>query len=343
MRISWKKYTLQFKQPSGTSRGVLRTKDSWFLIYYDPQFEDPILGECSIIEGLSPDPLDRLETKLDEVCRLDIFDNEIELDEFPAILFAREMIRMEFGRRLENKPTDFYLGKKGLRINGLIWMGEVDFMKAQIREKVKSGFECIKLKIGAIDFESELALLSWIRKEYKSSELELRVDANGAFAPAVALEKLKRLSDFNLHSIEQPIAAKQWDEMAKLCAASPIDIALDEELIGLNPKQRRKMMDEIKPQYVILKPSFLGGTMEASAIIGMAEAQQIGWWLTSALESNVGLSYLAQYAAMKNVSMPQGLGTGGLYTNNVDSPIYLQGQFMHMHPAHNWNLKPLLS
>lgn len=343
MSLSWKKYTLQFKQPSGTSRGVLRSKDSWFLIYQDPKFETPIIGECSIIEGLSPDPLDRLEAKLDQVCNIDILDNEIELDDFPAILFAREMIRMEYARRIENKPSKFELGKAGIPINGLIWMGEVDFMKAQIQEKVKAGFTCIKIKIGAIDFESELDLLRWIRTEFSASELELRVDANGAFSAADALEKLKRLSEFSLHSIEQPIAVNQWQEMAQLCAETPIDIALDEELIGLNPRQLASMMDTIKPQYIVLKPSLIGGTIESSYIIHLAEKRGIGWWITSALESNVGLSYLAQYAAFKNVSVPQGLGTGGLYTNNLDSALYIQGQFLFMHPEHKWNLNPLLS
>lgn len=338
MSVVWKKHTLQFKQPSGTSRGVLRTKNSWFLVYRNTKIDDPIIGECSIIEGLSPDPLDRFEAKLDEVCRMDAFDNEIDLEEFPSIQFGREMVRMEFARIFENKPTDFDLGKKGIPTNGLIWMGDVDFMKAQIREKVKDGFECIKIKIGAIDFDSELELLRWIRNEYKSSDLELRVDANGAFSPSDALEKLKRLSDFNLHSIEQPIAVNQREEMAKLCSESPIDIALDEELIGLNPFQIVKMMDAIQPQYIILKPSFLGGTLPLGFIINEAKDRGIGWWLTSALESNIGLNYIAQYAEMKNVSIPQGLGTGGLFTNNVDSPLYLQGQFMFKHPKQKWNL-----
>ena len=343
MSLSWKKYTLQFKQPSGTSRGVLRSKDSWFLIYQDPLFETPILGECSVIEGLSPDPIEQIEGKLEEICKLDIHDNDIDLDDFPSILFGREMIRMEIARRIENKPSKFELGKTGILINGLIWMGDIDFMKSQIREKVKSGFACIKIKIGAIDFESELDLLRWIRTEFSASELELRVDANGAFAAADALEKLKRLSEFSLHSIEQPIAVNQWEEMAQLCAETPIDIALDEELIGLNPGRMASMMDTIKPQFIILKPSLIGGLMRSSYIIQLAEERGIGWWLTSVLESNVGLNAIAQYAAYKTVSMPQGLGTGGLYINNLDSPLYIQGQFLFMHPKHKWNLNPLLS
>ena len=339
MSLTWKKYQLQFKQPSGTSRGILKTKDSWFLM---DGGMNPFIGECSIIEGLSPDPVHEIEDKLDELCSTNDM-STLDLGQFPSIRFALEMIELDKTRRDQSKSNDFQLGKKGIPINGLVWMGEVDFMKKQIRDKVASGFSCIKIKIGAIDFNSEIALLKWIRSEYSEQELELRVDANGAFSPSDALQKLHRLSEFRLHSIEQPIATNQWEEMARLCSLSPITIALDEELIGLNVDQMFKMMDVIKPQYVILKPSLLGGLEMSDKIIQMAEKKNIGWWLTSALESNVGLDTIAQYAYQKNVSMPQGLGTGGLYTNNLDSPLYIQGQFLFMHPKHKWNLNPLLS
>lgn len=341
MSLTWKKYTLRFKQPSGTSRGILRTKDSWFLIYQSDKTAPAVIGECSIIDGLSPDPIDNFELKLDEVCQSEGLGSNVNLSEYPSISFGLEMIKSQISKK--SNSNKFQQGKDGILINGLIWMGELDFMKEQIKVKVKDGFKCIKIKIGAIDFESELGLLRWIRSEYAEHELELRVDANGAFSPSDAIEKLNRLSQFGLHSIEQPIAPNQWEEMAKLCANTPIPIALDEELIGLDENEIVRMMDNIKPQYIILKPSLIGGLEKSDMIIHHAEKKNIGWWLTSALESNIGLHSIAQYAYGKNVSMPQGLGTGGLYINNLDSPLYIQGQFLFMHPENKWNLKPLLS
>ena len=342
MGLSWKKYTLQFNQPSGTSRGVLRTKDSWFLTYRESESNQPLLGECSIIEGLSPDPVLEIEVKLDELCAA-INTNSVDISQFPAIRFGLEMIELKKAQNGKQQSNDFQLEKKGIPINGLIWMGEVDFMKNQIKEKVSAGFTCIKIKIGAIDFNTELDLLHWIRSEYNHQELELRVDANGAFSASDALQKLQQLSKYNLHSIEQPIASNQWEEMAQLCSNSPIPIALDEELIGLNESQLLNMMETINPQYIILKPSLLGGLEMCDKIIEMAEKKKIRWWLTSALESNLGLDTIAQYAYRKNVSMPQGLGTGGLYTNNLDSPLYIQDQFLFMNPKHRWNFNPILT
>jgi o-succinylbenzoate synthase len=346
--LSWKKNILQFARPSGTSRGVLLDKPSWFLIHDDPAFEMPAIGECSIIEGLSPDSMSDFESMLDKVCSEFNQEGQINLDGFPAIEFGLETLKLDqkFGaNKLLGPETEFTSGEVGIPINGLVWMGEIEFMKSQIREKVKSGFTCVKLKVGSLDFSDEIALLKWVRKEYSESEIELRLDANGGFSADQAPEKLKRLSDFYIHSIEQPIQPKQWNEMAFLCQNSPIDIALDEELIGINTSDSSHMtelLETIKPQYIILKPSLVGGLAASDRWISLAESMGIGWWLTSALESNVGLNAIAQFAFSKHVSMPQGLGTGGLFTNNFDSPLYIQREFLMHQPEKNWNLTSLL-
>lgn len=346
MNFYWKKYILDFKRPSGTSRGVLLTKPSWFLVAEDLAFEMPALGECSIIEGLSPDNLAEFETKLNQVCAaLKAGAPLPDLAPFPAIKFGVENLLNDItakgSKRFYN--NDFVNNKVGMRINGLIWMGEPEFMRNQIREKVAAGFSCIKMKIGAIDFEEELAMLRWIREEYTEKELELRVDANGAFAPENALEKLKRLSDFDLHSIEQPIKPKQWETMAQLCEQSPLAIALDEELIGVNEMEHKtELLNITKPPYIILKPSLLGGLTETKKWIDLAEQKNIEWWMTSALESNVGLNAIAQFTYHQNVKMPQGLGTGSLYTNNVESPLYIEAEFIHHNANQKWTILPIL-
>ena len=207
-------------------------------------------------------------------------------------------------------------------VDGLIWMGDFDTMLSRIEEKMAAGFRCIKLKIGAIGFEDELALLRHIRAHFSSREIELRVDANGAFSPADAMEKLKRLSELELHSIEQPIRAGQWEEMARLAADSPLPIALDEELIGCNtPEGKRKLLSAINPQYIVLKPSLHGGICGGNEWIAEAEKRHIGWWITSALESNIGLNAIAQWCATFDNPLPQGLGTGLLFTDNVEMPL----------------------
>lgn len=342
----WKKYTLQFQKASGTSRGVLRTKTSWFLIWEQDDFEYPAVGECSIIEGLSPDPMDEIEVKLHEVChwlnqgQL----NRPDLSAFPSIRFGLEMLQEDRKAKGSKRlfPNAFTYGNTGMKINGLIWMNPIDRMKKDVKEKVEQGFDCIKIKIGALDFEQEIAFLEWIRKEFKDEKLELRVDANGAFKPQEALEKLNRLSEFDLHSIEQPIAARQWDEMARLCDSSPVPIALDEELIGINRVGTKEIvLDTINPQYIILKPSLIGGWLSSDEWITVAKQRNIGWWATSALESNVGLNAIAQYTFSKDVDLPQGLGTGSLYTNNLDSPLYIQGQFIRYNTKEHWNFTPL--
>jgi len=346
-RAHWKRFTLDFKRPSGTSRGVLNQKTSYFLIWEDESFAIPALGECSLIEGLSPDPMESFESVLDQVSdHLNGEESDLpDLKMYPSIQMGLETLNLD----IETKgtkvlyPSSFTQGAQGMLINGLVWMGDKDFMRQQIIDKIELGFECVKLKIGAIDFDTELSILAYIRSEFGVA-IELRVDANGAFSTDSALERLKRLSEFDLHSIEQPIRQGQWEEMAELCEVTPLPIALDEELIGVHePEVRKRLLETIRPQYIILKPSLHGGLSGSENWIDLANEAGIDWWITSALESNVGLNSIAQFAFQKEVTIPQGLGTGGLYTNNFDSPLYLQGQIIRYNPFKNWDLEALLS
>ena len=345
LRLTFKKHIFNFKRPAGTSRGVLRQKTSYYLLVHDTETPDIIgIGECSTIKGLSPDPWERYEETLEAVCHgpePPEYWLQAGLDDFPSIRFGLEtalLDRQKGGRRILF-PSAFTEGHAGIPINGLIWMGDADFMKTQIREKLEAGFRCIKLKIGAIDFEQELELLQMIRQEYNEKELELRVDANGAFSVEEALEKLKRLSEFSIHSIEQPIRQGQWETMAKLCEKSPVPIALDEELIGLKTTEEiQKIVETIHPQHLILKPSLLGGFARSRQFIAVAEQNGAGWWVTSALEGNIGLNAIAQWTFLLENPMPQGLGTGQLFTNNIPSPLYIEGDQLEFDPENRWNL-----
>ncbi len=343
IKAKFKKHRLSFKIPSGTSRGILRTKDSWFLEIRDETSGRSGIGECSIIEGLSLDDPQQIEAELSGFCKHPtnkINDYEEIYHSFPAIQTAIEMamLDMEVDGAHILQPSAFTNGDAGILINGLIWMGEKSYMFDQIKAKIEQGYQCIKLKIGAIDFQEELALLSYIRSHFSPSDIELRVDANGAFAPSEALEKLKQLSEYQLHSIEQPIRQGQAAEMARLCQLTPLDIALDEELIGVSSlADRKKLLQEIMPQYIILKPSLLGGLGQADNWIEIAKKLNIKWWATSALESNVGLSAISQWAYQKQPDMPQGLGTGQLYENNIQSPLHLRGQYIHYDPRATWD------
>ena len=345
IRFSYKKHVFNFKRPAGTSRGVLRHKTSYYLIVQDT--ENPHIrgiGECSTIKGLSPDLWNTYEKTLEAVCHgpeSPEYWLQAGLDDFPSIRFGLEMALLDWqkgGQRLLF-PSEFTAGKEGIPINGLIWMGELDFMKKQIREKIEAGFDCIKLKIGAINFEKELELLRMLRSEFDGEILELRVDANGAFAPEEALEKLKRLSEFGIHSIEQPIRQGQWEEMAGLCEKSPVHIALDEELIGLKTNDDiQKMIETIRPQYLVLKPSLLGGFSKSRAVMEEAEQAGTGWWVTSALEGNIGLNAIAQWTFLLENPMPQGLGTGQLFTNNIPSPLYIDKAQLFFNEGNGWDL-----
>ena len=325
LKANWKKITLNFKQPSGTSRGILTQKDSWLIkIWSKNQSEIYGIGEASILKTLSPDWNNNYETKIEEVCNHinDYVTKEgiDKLRKYPSIQLAIEtaLLDLNNGGQSVVYKSDFTEKQSPITINGLIWMGSKDFMLKQIKDKLKSGFTCIKLKIGAIDFESELELLKFIRSKYSVNDVELRVDANGAFSTKDALIKLEQLSKFDLHSIEQPIKQGQVEDMYQLCNKTPLPIALDEELIGhFDLDSKAQTLLNIKPQYIILKPSLIGGFNGTNEWIQLAEKQNINWWITSALESNIGLNAIAQYTFTKNNPLPQGLGTGQLFTNNT--------------------------
>ncbi len=334
MKATYHKYILHFKRPSGTSRGVMTEKETWFIVLEKDGKKG--IGECGILRGLSADDRPDYEAKLRWTCdNIHLGKNQLweALIEFPSIQFGVEMAFQSL--RSESPfllfPSAFANGEKSIVINGLVWMGEESFMKQQIEEKLAASFRCVKLKIGAIDFDKELQLLGYIRQHFSPEQVEIRVDANGAFDKTLALDKLNQLSGFHLHSIEQPIQKNNTDSMAELCKLTPIPIALDEELIGVfSLEEKEALLQKTKPQYIILKPSFVGGFRGTKEWISLAEKHNIGWWITSALESNIGLNAIAQWTFLQHNSMPQGLGTGALYTNNFDCPLEVsEGQLWY--------------
>ncbi len=334
MKARYSKKTFHFKRPSGTSRGILTEKHAWFLeVWHEEQPEIVGIGECSIIPGLSPDFVDfeSYERKLTEVCD----DLSIDLTNWPSIQFGLEtaLLDLKNGGKGVIFENGFVEGKRHIPINGLIWMGDADFMQEQIEAKLSEGFTTIKLKIGAIDFQAEIELLTSIRKRYSKDEITLRVDANGAFSLHEAEEKLSALAKLDIHSIEQPIKQGQWEEMHKLCQSTPLPIALDEELIGINTTAEKiALLDTIQPQYIILKPSLHGGIVGTKEWIELAEDRNIPWWITSALESNIGLNAICQLTAEYDNNLPQGLGTGSLYTDNIPSGLsVLDGKIFLKH------------
>ena len=342
MIATYKKYKFLFKTPGGTSRGILYEKYSWFLILKNNSKVG--VGECSVINGLSVDDPSKIESKLDWIC-LNI--NTVpsllfkELIDFPAIAFGLEMALKAVDSVKENVlfPSTFTNGKNSIPINGLVWMGDIDFMKSQVDLKLSEGYRCLKLKIGALDFDKEYSLLKSIRDKYSSSELEIRLDANGAYSYKESLRILNKLSELNIHSIEQPIKAGQIKQMSELCISSPIPIALDEELIGINSiEDKIKLIEEIKPQYIIIKPSLIGGFKSSQEWINILP-NSTKYWVTSALESNVGLSAISQWVYTLNCSLPQGLGTGSLFSNNFSSPLSIKNAKLHYNKNNNWNIK----
>ena len=331
-------YHLHFRFDAGTSRGVLKDK----MIYLIKAFtdENPNVsgwGEAAPLPNLSIDDMSDIESQVLLLCRnfsgLSVLPDESSIlkwvsdhipDHLPSVKFAFETALLDLvnGGKKKIFDTTFFSGTKSIPINGLIWMGDREFMLEQIDRKLEEGYDCLKLKIGAIDFDQECELLSYIRQQYDSSQITLRVDANGAFTPEDSLNKLKILSRFDLHSIEQPIKKGQWEEMATLCRQTPLPIALDEELIGIHEiENKKKLLESIRPQFIILKPTLVGGIISSREWINLAETMGIGWWITSALESNIGLNAIAQFTSTYSVTMPQGLGTGQLYKNNFDSPL----------------------
>ena len=332
MRFEIEKKTLHFKQPAGTSRGVYTTRKVWLVRLSDGEREG--VGECAPLPDLSCDAMDDEEYRsiLNRVCEEFCQRQELDNDswrQYPSMLFGLETawLNMTNGDMLFD--TAFSRGEVGIPINGLVWMGSYEEMLKRMEEKLEKGFRCVKLKIGAIDFDQELDLVKRIRERFSHHEVELRLDANGAFKYEEALYKLELLSQYAIHSIEQPIKAGQWAYMAELCRESPLPIALDEELIGVNdPEMKRHMLNIIKPRYIILKPSLHGGMQGCREWIETAKEMGIGSWITSALESNIGLNAIAQFASDvygDHITMPQGLGTGQLFTDNIDMGLEIRG------------------
>ncbi|PWH82478.1 o-succinylbenzoate synthase [Algibacter marinivivus] len=340
MKATYHKYILNFKQASGTSRGILKTKETWFIVLESNNKQG--FGECGLFRGLSADDRPDYEEKLKWVCNNIDLGLEVlltELTEFPSIQFGLEMAFKSLNSEdsFELFSSKFTRSQDSIPINGLVWMGSEVFMKQQITDKIEAGFNCIKMKIGAIDFQTEISLIKSIRNQFTSKDIELRVDANGAFHPSEALDKLNILSDLDLHSIEQPIKQGQIQEMASLCENTPLPIALDEELIGVfNVTKKQELLQTINPQYIILKPSLVGGFKGSDEWINFAKKQNIGWWITSALESNIGLNAIAQYTYNLESNLPQGLGTGELFTNNFESPLQVKNGKLHYNNQQTW-------
>lgn len=354
LQLHYSRRTLRFTFPARTSRGALTEHVAWYLHLTDtaqPGVEG--LGEAAPLAGLSPDYGPGFEVQLAALCET-LNQAQLPADvtledvlalvppEWPALRFGLEtaLLDLHHGGRRHLFDNAFSRGEAGLPINGLIWMGDAAFMREQIRKKLTEGYSCLKLKIGSLDFATELQLLAEIRAEAGPDELTLRVDANGAFAPAEALGKLEQLARFELHSIEQPIRAGQWAAMGEVCRYSPVPVALDEELIGVtDPARQAALLHETRPAYIILKPTLVGGMAAALEWWQLAEEQNISWWLTSALESNIGLNAISQLAgeyALPN--FPQGLGTGQLYHNNLAAPLHIRHGQLHLESQGAWEL-----
>ena len=366
-KIEISERTLHFKQPAGTSRGVYTTRHSYYLtLTSDEMPEVEGVGECATLPDLSCDAKPEYEMTLRQVCQMVEQMGRIPYDmirAYPSITFGLETAFASFFDAAKKKlgtmnlsegktsveilkeagisvpmgmenlvdlfDSPFGRGEEGITINGLVWMGTYEEMLARLEEKLQAGFHCVKLKIGAIDFFKELDLIKRIRDVYTKEQVELRVDANGGFLPENAMSQLEALAKYDIHSIEQPIKQHQWPKMAQLCRETPLPIALDEELIGVNVRSMKQaLLDTIRPQYIILKPSLHGGIYGCNEWIELANQRGIGSWITSALESNIGLNAIAHYAAKiygPNVQMPQGLGTGQLFTDNIPMPLEIRG------------------
>jgi len=350
LSFSYLKRTLQFRFEAGTSRGVMRTRDVfWIKVCRQGDLEQVGWGEAAPLAGLSPDFGPDFETLLSGIlqeanARTWDLEEESVLQQvkslvpfsLPSLRFGLETALLDLanGGKKRILANLFFDQGTPIPINGLIWMGTKEFMLQQINQKLEEGFACLKMKIGAIDFAQELELLRYIREQEAAKNLVLRVDANGAFSPLEALGKLEQLQDFGIHSIEQPIGVAQWEAMRELALKSPIPIALDEELIGKSNKE--EVLDFIKPQFIILKPSLLGGILETREWIRLAEARRIGWWMTSALESAIGLNAISQLTSTYLPSLPQGLGTGKLYDNNLESPLVVQSGEIRYEQSGTW-------
>ncbi len=338
MRLSFAPYLLHFKEPGGTSRGVMTEKPTFLIkVYEEDDPEHYGLGEAAVFPGLSPEADGYYVMKLTELMANVAIGKETDLTRHSSILFGFEQALLDFSNGCRGLwfPSPFTEGKSEITINGLVWMGDFDRMMQRVEEKINAGFRCIKLKIGAIDWRSEVEMIERIRRRFSPEQLMIRVDANGGFDIENALPRLNRLADLGVHSIEQPLKAGLTELTAFLCRISPLPIALDEELIGKGTEDERiALLDAINPQYIILKPALCGGFSGATDWIAKAKERGIGWWITSALESNVGLTAIAQWTAgVADTSMPQGLGTGGVFTDNFTTPLHLEGEHLRYDPA----------
>ena len=340
MKAHYKKHILKFKRPSGTSRGVMQQKETWFIILEENGVYG--IGECGMLRDLSIDDVPLYEEKLRWTCDNIKWGKDKlwgELIQFPSIQFGVEQAFLSFNadNPFELFHSPFTETERSIPINGLIWMGDEGFMYEQIQQKLEEGYKCIKIKIGAIDFETEIKLLKDFRKRFSKKEIELRVDANGAFSPEEALEKLRILSSFNIHSIEQPIKQGNMLPMKMLCSETPLPIALDEELIGVfGVTEKEKLLQTVQPQYIVIKPSLVGGYRGSEEWIEIAKKHNIGWWITSALESNIGLNAISQWTYGLKNALPQGLGTGSLFTNNFESPLTVEKGYICYNRSRKW-------
>lgn len=358
LQTEYHPYTLKFRFPAGTSRGVLREKRVFFIRISDranPQAAG--IGECGPLRGLSPDDLpdyeellsgylDRLQHRVFESTQegaLDLAAGCVPTH-LPSIRFGVESALLDLagGGRKMLFANRFSAGERAIPINGLVWMGDAGFMAEQVEQKLRAGFTCIKMKVGAMEREQELALLQAIRKRYSEKEIVIRLDANGAFPASGALEILKEYGQYGIHSVEQPIRPGHWEAMESLCRHSPIPIALDEELIGhTDPDRRRQVLEALAPQFIVLKPSLLGGFAACDDWIRLAERMGCGWWITSMLEANIGLNAIAQFTGGFEPDIQQGLGTGQLYTNNIPSPLIVSAGHIRMAWDTAWDLSGL--
>ncbi len=336
MKINITERILHFKQPAGTSRGVYTERKIWLVEMKEGERKG--IGECAPLPQLSCDDIphyaETLRMFCDQIEQTGVIDYQA-LRPYPSMLFGLESAwaQLHVNGSAKLFDTPFGRGEEGITINGLVWMGTFEEMYQRIEEKIQAGFHCVKFKIGAIDWEREISLIIFIRQHFTKEQIELRVDANGGFTPQEAMRKLEQLATYDIHSIEQPIKQHQWKEMARLCHETPLPIALDEELIGINDTTSKiELLDTIHPKYIILKPSLHGGMHGSEEWIKLAQERSIGSWITSALESNIGLNAIAHFAAKvygPHISMPQGLGTGQLFTDNIPMPIEIRGEKLY--------------
>ena len=348
IKARWIERTLNPRFELGTSKGPIHARTVWYLIAWDEEAPElKGIGEAALFPGHSKEFPADVKLKLTELCeRTDNWAQRMitDLVDVPSVRFAVEQCLrdLDAGGTKTLFPSEFTLGRSGIPINGLVWMGDKSTMKQRIREQIEGGCSTVKMKIGAIGIDDELALLKGVRQEYNASDITLRVDANGAFNAQQAPDVLKRLAELEVHSIEQPVPPGLFEVMEELCATTPVPIALDEDLIGLNTRDAKvDLLDNVKPHWIVIKPSLVGGWGATHEWIELAKARGIGWWITSALESSIGLNAVAQFTATLNVSIAQGLGTGKVYTNNIPSPLLAEKGLLRYRPEEAWDLSML--